>query len=62
MFLVEPILRLREDQITNKSDMIILNYMYDLSEIVQLNKVLKKRQRLRFAISVCLYVITIEHK
>ena len=62
MFLVEPILRLKVDQITNKSDMIILNYMYDLSEIVQLNKVLKKRQRLRFAISVCLYVITIEHK
>ena len=37
MFLVEPILRLREDQITNKSDMIILNYMYDLSEMAQLN-------------------------
>ena len=38
MFLVEPILRLKVDQITNKSDMIILNYMYDLSEMVQLNK------------------------
>ena len=37
MFLMEPILWLREDQITNKSDIIILNYMYDLSEMAQLN-------------------------
>ena len=37
MFLVEPILRFKENQITNKSDMIILN-MYDLSEMAQLNE------------------------